>query len=154
MGKEVGTKCCFQGPFRPYNRAGLPDALGCGCSSGVEHNLAKVGVEGSNPFARSKIVHCRASRHGCALRPILGQNVDPKCFSREPFWYNLGQKSYKLANGVRPASRKTGWKHCHLHHPPRPVLLKISKSIARGVAPCLGAEAITPRLHSYYRNDK
>ena len=30
----------------------MPD--GCGCSSGVEHNLAKVGVEGSNPFARSK----------------------------------------------------------------------------------------------------
>jgi hypothetical protein len=25
----------------------------CGCSSGVEHNLAKVVVEGSNPFARS-----------------------------------------------------------------------------------------------------
>ena len=25
----------------------------CGCSSGVEHNLAKVGVEGSNPFTRS-----------------------------------------------------------------------------------------------------
>jgi hypothetical protein len=31
--------------------------LGCGCSSGVEHNLAKVGVEGSNPFARSKNDH-------------------------------------------------------------------------------------------------
>jgi hypothetical protein len=29
-------------------------SLGCGCSSGVEHNLAKVGVEGSNPFARSR----------------------------------------------------------------------------------------------------
>jgi hypothetical protein len=27
--------------------------VACGCSSGVEHNLAKVGVEGSNPFARS-----------------------------------------------------------------------------------------------------
>ena len=27
--------------------------LGCGCSSVVEHDLAKVGVEGSNPFARS-----------------------------------------------------------------------------------------------------
>ena len=25
-----------------------------GCSSGVEHNLAKVGVVGSNPIARSK----------------------------------------------------------------------------------------------------
>jgi hypothetical protein len=31
--------------------------VGCGCSSGVEHNLAKVGVEGSNPFARSKFSH-------------------------------------------------------------------------------------------------
>ncbi|WP_374788788.1 hypothetical protein, partial [Brucella oryzae] len=27
------------------------------CSSGVEHNLAKVGVEGSNPFARSSFLH-------------------------------------------------------------------------------------------------
>ena len=27
-----------------------------GCSSGVEHNLAKVGVEGSNPFARSSFL--------------------------------------------------------------------------------------------------
>jgi hypothetical protein len=33
----------------------LREDHGCGCSSGVEHNLAKVGVEGSNPFARSKI---------------------------------------------------------------------------------------------------
>ena len=32
---------------------GLLSANGCGCSSGVEHDLAKVGVEGSNPFARS-----------------------------------------------------------------------------------------------------
>jgi hypothetical protein len=30
----------------------------CGRSSGVEHDLAKVGVEGSNPFARSNF-----SRH-------------------------------------------------------------------------------------------
>ena len=27
-----------------------------GRSSGVEHNLAKVGVEGSNPFARSSFL--------------------------------------------------------------------------------------------------
>ena len=32
-----------------------PDFYGCGCSSGVEHDLAKVGVEGSNPFARSNL---------------------------------------------------------------------------------------------------
>jgi hypothetical protein len=35
-----------------------PD-FGRGCSSGVEHDLAKVGVEGSNPFARSKILLVR-----------------------------------------------------------------------------------------------
>ena len=34
---------------------GAFSGLECGCSSGVEHNLAKVRVEGSNPFARSKI---------------------------------------------------------------------------------------------------
>ena len=28
-----------------------------GRSSGVEHNLAKVGVEGSNPFARSNFLN-------------------------------------------------------------------------------------------------
>ena len=38
-------------PAAPTTRR---DCLGCGCSSGVEHNLAKVGVEGSNPFARSR----------------------------------------------------------------------------------------------------
>ena len=30
-----------------------PASAQSGRSSGVEHNLAKVGVEGSNPFARS-----------------------------------------------------------------------------------------------------
>ncbi len=36
---------------------------GCGCSSGVEHNLAKVGVEGSNPFARSKFPTRKLERY-------------------------------------------------------------------------------------------
>ena len=34
-------------------RRALRHQHGCGCSSVVEHDLAKVGVEGSNPFARS-----------------------------------------------------------------------------------------------------
>ena len=33
------------------------ESVGCGCSSGVEQNLAKVGVEGSNPL--------------CPLQPAL-----------------------------------------------------------------------------------
>ena len=32
----------------------LAKAVSCGSSSGVEHNLAKVGVAGSNPVFRSK----------------------------------------------------------------------------------------------------
>src|SRR5258708_22567486 len=43
---------------RPLAR---PD-FGCGCSSGVEHDLAKVGVDGSNPFARSKITSEKSSQ--------------------------------------------------------------------------------------------
>ena len=33
-----------------------------GCSSGVEHNLAKVGVEGSNPFTRSSLSRQRPAK--------------------------------------------------------------------------------------------
>jgi hypothetical protein len=42
------------GRFRPVTR--------CGRSSGVEHNLAKVGVEGSNPFARSILTKPKSYR--------------------------------------------------------------------------------------------
>ena len=40
-------------------RTKQPASAQSGRSSGVEHNLAKVGVEGSNPFARSSdhVVH-------------------------------------------------------------------------------------------------
>ncbi|CCG41571.1 hypothetical protein PHAMO_280105 [Magnetospirillum molischianum DSM 120] len=45
-----------------------PGARQSGRSSGVEHNLAKVGVEGSNPFARSKsLTKVRASSKGWTL---------------------------------------------------------------------------------------
>jgi hypothetical protein len=71
-GRLVGSnQPRVRGPCLPqsgYSRAGIAFWLslrhkrgrrrrrlsGRGCSSGVEHNLAKVGVEGSNPFARSK----------------------------------------------------------------------------------------------------
>jgi hypothetical protein len=39
-------------------------AMERGRSSGVEHNLAKVGVEGSNPFARSKLYQDKRRRRG------------------------------------------------------------------------------------------
>jgi hypothetical protein len=43
-----------------------------GRSSGVEHNLAKVGVEGSNPFARSIILEKYQSFSHCALLARVG----------------------------------------------------------------------------------
>jgi hypothetical protein len=45
-----------------------------GRSSGVEHNLAKVGVEGSNPFARSSFF-----KHFRIIRPLRPRA--PLCFS-------------------------------------------------------------------------
>jgi hypothetical protein len=42
--RDNGPRAGPAGPGAPY----------CGRSSGVEHNLAKVGVVGSNPIARSK----------------------------------------------------------------------------------------------------
>src|SRR5690349_16128093 len=52
----------------------------CGRSSGVEHNLAKVGVEGSNPFARSNF----SQKFEHYLRPygaVFAWNTDG--FSRQ-----------------------------------------------------------------------
>ena len=55
-------------------------AHGCGCSSGVEHNLAKVGVEGSNPFARSKclekfVFRANGYRHIRGLAECFGRKT-------------------------------------------------------------------------------
>ena len=49
--------------------AAIPN--GCGCSSGVEHDLAKVGVEGSNPFARSSF---SSKINGCVRSASLFQS--------------------------------------------------------------------------------
>jgi hypothetical protein len=48
--------------------------IGCGCSSVVEHDLAKVGVEGSNPFARSNYRNISSGfqdgQRACPLAPF------------------------------------------------------------------------------------
>src|SRR5262245_26051532 len=44
--------------------------FGRGCSSGVEHDLAKVGVEGSNPFARSRILPILPRNFRCVRRCV------------------------------------------------------------------------------------
>src|SRR3954454_7434754 len=63
-----------------------PPTPGCGCSSVVEHDLAKVGVEGSSPFARSRTSRPISSRaanwdaqtsHGRAW-PLEVQTSEPR----------------------------------------------------------------------------
>src|ERR1700727_2959922 len=50
-------KFCVYSPLRDRERIGSRRGRNRrGRSSGVEHNLAKVGVEGSNPFARSSFL--------------------------------------------------------------------------------------------------
>src|SRR5271168_3531847 len=67
--REKGT--CTGGSALSISRSldgGTAIRTGCGRSSGVEHNLAKVGVEGSNPFARSNEINhlrcCKVERPG------------------------------------------------------------------------------------------
>src|SRR5688572_28807473 len=58
----------------------VPVRRSSGRSSGVEHNLAKVGVEGSNPFARSSFWPCRG--HGenwSAHRETMGDILSSNC---------------------------------------------------------------------------
>jgi hypothetical protein len=73
--RHTGGPAIFFAPARPQlqiqppfgiacrRRSSPPYPNGCGCSSGVEHDLAKVGVEGSNPFARSNFFKV-SNRHG------------------------------------------------------------------------------------------
>ena len=69
----------------------------CGCSSGVEHNLAKVGVGGSNPLARSRFKkghgptafefgpgNHQSARPSCAAAVRLGAGIHPEESCRLP----------------------------------------------------------------------
>ena len=58
-------KACLSAP------QGADSSWNRGCSSGVEHDLAKVGVEGSNPFARSSINWIFRQPHGNSRHPAI-----------------------------------------------------------------------------------
>jgi hypothetical protein len=53
----------------------MPQETPSGRSSGVEHDLAKVGVEGSNPFARSNFkTETNPRLFGMRVRHARGSN--------------------------------------------------------------------------------
>ena len=51
---------------------GHKTALECGCSSGVEHHVANVRVEGSNPFARSTVLLTKSKHRPSAAGGLQG----------------------------------------------------------------------------------
>jgi hypothetical protein len=113
INSAIGTYC-IEG-LHPSPDSGIyplaPAAHGCGCSSGVEHNLAKVGVEGSNPFARSNCRLCVASVIKITFaqaEPLThGPKLFPRCFSSIRPTYEQG-----LTGAFRPDAQVP-----HTHHP-------------------------------------
>ena len=79
----------------PNHADGRTTLLGRGCSSGVEHNLAKVGVVGSNPIARSKY----RRNYSVLLRypPVLVGHA------------NFGEAWGKHSVVIRPIFRRRIW---------------------------------------------
>ena len=69
--------CCNYSALGSYSTRFARSAGICGSSSGVEHNLAKVGVVGSNPISRSSCP--KFKRPGftgpfCCLKPTSSYN--------------------------------------------------------------------------------
>ena len=74
--------------------------LGCGCSSVVEHDLAKVGVEGSSPFARSKV-----------FLNIARDLADP-CGGRQSYVFGVGDTPGTHAEWGHGAGPIRPLRHC------------------------------------------
>ena len=71
---SAGLRLCGRAERVLSQRTGLGAG---GRSSGVEHNLAKVGVVGSNPIARSSLRPAPAKVYGGRLRDAQGKR--PRC---------------------------------------------------------------------------
>ena len=61
VAKSLRFPCCNRRALQPYRPGLRPRRRVSGCSSGVEHNLAKVGVERSNRFTRSSFLKRESS---------------------------------------------------------------------------------------------
>ncbi len=59
--------CCIRRTLRPYRRGLRRRRRASGCSSGVEHNLAKVGVGRSNRLTRSSLSYIEKPRFAAAF---------------------------------------------------------------------------------------
>ena len=88
---------------RPLHPPGaLPDSAPSGRSSGVEHNLAKVGVEGSNPFARSIFRHAGDIWKNGAHRP---PTADLFLLVLERRYFGRAQLSHVVDRAIGRADR-------------------------------------------------
>ena len=86
---------------------------GCGCSSGVEHNLAKVGVEGSNPFARSSLL---GRPPVCLLSECGGWHVACGSRSVEQIFRKVIQANQRRVSSRTAVRAGLCRRHLHQHH--------------------------------------
>src|SRR5690606_24601583 len=116
--KKLHFPCCIQIRVQPYSTRPRRQAAAqqaSGCSSGVEHNLAKVGVEGSNPFARSSLPQtksrAKARLSSFQLPEIFTRRIDSgyRGYARVTAWENLQSvKSQKRWCGALSAMGRCG----------------------------------------------
>lgn len=103
--KSLRFPCCNRRALQPYRPGLRPRRRASGCSSGVEHNLAKVGVERSNRFTRSSFLQGTKHRKAAVRRGFF---VSGACRAKSfgGALSSLPQKSHKITvgNGSRLAS--------------------------------------------------
>ncbi len=104
MGRATSPLASARVPGHIAAIGGGDAADGSGCSSGVEHNLAKVGVEGSNPFARSKYGQQTSRREAAFLRlATMFQGVflrgSPWRFPQRPWLFSWGGRGLDRQRG-------------------------------------------------------
>src|SRR5579884_1598787 len=98
-----GATSC-QGGFGLYDArrsAAAEDLSRCGRSSGVEHNLAKVGVEGSNPFARSNYETAKEPRFSAAFASGETRSLPER---------ELGRRKSKVSTLEHGHDRSSRWR--------------------------------------------
>ena len=88
--------------FLPHGRRKAP-VIQSGCSSGVERNLAKVDVVGSNPIIRSIFYPRPAHQEQAFLLPGQLSHGRPALHGIEPA---IGRTSAEASSGIPPERKK------------------------------------------------
>ena len=129
----------------PLDGLGGRRLSGCGCSSGVEHDLAKVGVEGSNPFARSNFRRCPSTGR-------LPMPIDRLALSRTIA--GGASSHWRMAGGVDRAAANRGASDPHRRRAARVSAVSSGADRASPHRARKSRQRVSPRRASEIRRDQ